>query len=124
MMFSFKTLRFLARHSLAIVSLFSTTALAQEFCQGGSFIDGVPAFIGQAYYDILNRAPDREGQLYHIQAIESLNAANCTSADPSFSAGICEWNNNAQAAVDFLTSPESIAKNGNLSDNAAFVTAV
>jgi hypothetical protein len=115
---------FLAASCLVLSCLFSNQVFAQAFCAAESSIDAVPFFIGQLYSDILNRAPDRAGQLYHITALEGLNTANCQSANAALSAGSCEWNDNAQRTVYFLTSPESIAKNGTLADNASFVTAL
>src|SRR4029077_6338447 len=84
----------------------------------------VPFFIGQTYADILNRAPDRAGQLSNIAAVEDLNSTTCKSANAALSTGSCEWGNNAQAILDFLALPESVAKNGTLADNTAFVTAL
>ena len=110
--------------SLVLPFLFSTTALGQELCTARSSIDGVPFFIGQSYYDVLNRAPDHTGQLYLIAALENFNTTNCKSVNPALSAGSCEWNNNAQIIMGFLTSAEFIAKNGTLADNTAFVTAL
>jgi hypothetical protein len=116
--------RFLAAHSLIFTCLFSTLVFGQQFCAANSSVDSVPTFVGQSYLDILDRAPDRTGQLFNIAAIESLNSNKCNSVNPARSAGSCEWNNNAQTIIEFLTSPESVAKNGTLWDNTAFVTAL
>jgi uncharacterized protein DUF4214 len=115
---------FLVANFLIVTCLLSGAVFAQGFCAAGSSIDGVPFFIGQSYSDILDRAPDRGGQLYHIETLESLNTSNCQSVNPAESAGSCEWNDNAATTMDFLGSPESIAKNGTLADNTAFVTAL
>jgi len=119
--------RFWAANSLVyiyLIYLFSSIVSAQEFCTARSSIDWVPTFVGQSYRDILNRAPGRRGQMFYIAGIESLNTTNCKSVNPAISAAGCEWNNNAQTIMEFLTSPESVAKNGRLLDNAAFVTAL
>jgi hypothetical protein len=119
-----RKLLFLAVAASVIICLVSKTVFAQGFCTAASSIDGVPFFVGQAYSDILKRAPDRTGQLFHIAALEGLNTTNCKSVNPALSAGTCEWNNSAQTIMGFLSSAESIAINGTLADNTAFVTAL
>jgi hypothetical protein len=115
---------FLAASPFLVICLLSSVVFAQEVCASNSSIDAVPFFIGQLYSDILNRVPDRGGQLFHIATLEGLNSTNCKSVNPSLSPGSCEWNNNAQTTIGFLSSPESIEKNGTLADNTAFVTAL
>ena len=110
--------------SIILALLFSQMVFAAEFCSGNSAIDEVPFFIGQSYRDILNRDPDVAGQRYWITALEDLNTRNCKSADPAFSVGNCEWNNNAQITVGFLGGSESVSRNGALTSNEAFVTAL
>ena len=110
--------------SIILALLFSQMVFAAEFCSGSSAIDEVPFFIGQSYRDILNRDPDVAGQKYWITALEDLNARTCRSADPAFSVGNCEWNNNAQITVGFLGGSESVPRNGALTSNEAFVTAL
>src|SRR4029077_14706840 len=114
----------LAARSVVLFCLLSSAGSAQQLCAANSSIDWVPFFIGQTYADILNRAPDRAGQLSNIAAVEDLNSTTCKSANAALSTGSCEWGNNAQAILDFLALPESVAKNGTLADNTAFVTAL
>jgi len=111
--------------ALVFITFFSArAAAAQQTCAGASAIDGVPYYVGQLYADILKRAPDAAGQVYHITTLEGLNTTSCNSADPTLAAGNCEWSNNAQTANDFLMSPESVGLNGALTSNADFVNAM
>jgi hypothetical protein len=110
--------------SVILVLLLSQTVVAGDFCWGSSAIDEVPFFIGQTYRDILNRDPDVAGQKYWIGALEDLNTRTCKSSAPAFSVGNCEWNNNAQITVGFLGGSESVPRNGALTSNDAFVTAL
>ena len=107
--------------SLVFVFLLSRAGSAQQFCAANSSIDWVPFFIGQTYADILNRAPDRKGQLFYISSVEGLNTTDCKSANAALSAGACEWSNNAKTILSFLSSPESVARNDSLSNNTSFV---
>jgi len=110
---------------LVFVFLSSQAAFAAGVCSASSAIDQAPFFIGQTFLDILNRPPGGgEGQMFWISKLEGLNASSCKSANPALSAGGCEWNNNAQIALDLLSSPESVSRNGSLTSNSAFVTAL
>jgi hypothetical protein len=104
--------------------LLSPAVFAAGFCSGGSAIEQVPFFVGQSYYDIFDRVPDGPGERNWIGQLESLNTRACKSANPVFSAGSCEWNNAAQVALAFLDSAEFTSKNGSLTSNDAFVTAL
>lgn len=114
----------LKKTCLLLAALFSIPVSAQQFCAPYSAIDGVPFFLGQSYYDLFNQPPQTVGQIYQITQLESLNTNNCNSADPSVALGSCEWNNNAQTILDFLTSAQSIEANGALSSNIDFVSAL
>jgi Domain of unknown function (DUF4214) len=116
-------LRFVAAN-VVLACLLSSVGFTQGFCTSTSSIDEVPFFVGQTYADILNRTPDRTGQLLHIATLESANTTNCSSTNPTVAAGACEWNNNAETAMDFLNSAESTGKNGAITDRTAFVTAL
>jgi hypothetical protein len=109
---------------LMLAFMLSQTALAAGVCPASSAIDQVPFFIGQIYFDILNRAPDAASQKPRIAQLEERNAGICKSANPGVSVGSCEWNNNAQMALIFLDSPESISKNGSTTSNSGFLTAL
>jgi hypothetical protein len=114
---------FASSHVL-LACLLSRTASAAEFCTGSSPIDQVPFFVGQTYRDILNRDPDFAGQRSWISQLEDLNTRTCRSSNPALSAGVCERNNSAQITLGFLGSSESISRNGNITSNEAFVTAL
>jgi hypothetical protein len=114
----------IAASSLVSICLFSSILFAQDFCTADSSIDGVSFFVGQSFRDILHRDPARSGQLFYISTLEDLNTTDCQSENPALAGGSCEWNNNAQVAMAILTSAESIQKNGSLTSNTAFVTAL
>jgi hypothetical protein len=116
--------RLLAASLIILTLLLSQTLFAGEFCSGSSAIDQVPFFIGQTYRDILNRDPDIAGQRYWIAQLEDLNTRICKSADPALPAGNCGWNNYSQITLGFLGGSESVSKNGALTSNDAFVTAL
>jgi len=109
---------------IVLVFLSSKPVFAAAYCSADSAIDQVPFFVGQTFLDILNRTPGGEGQTFWISKLEGLNASTCRSARPAFSAGGCEWNNDAQITLEILSSPESVSKNGNLTSNSAFVNAL
>jgi uncharacterized protein DUF4214 len=109
---------------LLVTVLLSQTVMAAEFCSGSAAIDEVPFFIGQTYRDILNREPDVAGQRSWIAQLQELNARVCRSANPEVSRSGCEWNNNAQITLALLGSPEFTSKNGSITSNDAFVTAL
>jgi hypothetical protein len=96
--------------------------LSQQYCTNHSSIDGVPFFISQVYSDILGRSPDDIEQTLDISLIEELNRTNCGTASPEFSTGDCEWDNNANRVLYFLSTAESISHNGNLYRDSAFLT--
>jgi hypothetical protein len=120
--FSGKNLRLFGAGPVVIAFLLSQTGFPAEFCSRSSAIDQVPFFIGQTYFDILNRDPDAPGQRSWIAQLEDLNSRLCKSANPGFSTGACEWNNNGQIALNFIGSPESASRNGSITSNEAFVT--
>jgi len=121
-LFGGKDSRFFSVCLIVLAFLLPQTVSAAEYCAANSAIEQVPFFIGQSFLDIFNRLPGGDGQTYWISRLEGLNISSCKSASPAFSAGACEWNNNAQVVLLFLSSPESISKNGNLASNSAFVT--
>ncbi len=115
----------ISRRLLSLIMIVSSSfASAQQYCSARSAIDGVRFFIGQTYADVLGRVPDRAGQTYNIGELARINTAYCTSPDPYLAIGPCEWGNSAQVLLSFLSSPESISRNGMLSDNTSFVKAL
>ena len=123
-LFSGRSSQFFLVSLMLLVFLAPQTVFAAESCAANSAIDQVPYFIGQSFLDILNRVPGGEGQTFWISRLEGLNTSSCRSANPTFSGGTCEWNSAAQVVLELLNSPESISRNGNLSSNNAFVTAL
>jgi len=117
-------LRFLAA-GLAVASLLPITSgkgLAVEFCQGSSAIDQVPFFVEQSYHDVLDQPVDRQEQTSRADQLKDMNSKTCRSRDPLVAGTGCEWKNNAQVVLDMLGSAPSVAKNGSIASNEAFVT--
>jgi hypothetical protein len=123
-MFGSRSFRTFTAVPIILTFLLSQTVFASEFCTAKSAIDQGPFFIGQTYRDILNRDPDAAGQKSWVAQLQDLNGRVCKSANPTLSVGECEWNNKAQITLEFLASPESVAKNGSITSNEAFVTAL
>src|SRR5581483_8373576 len=116
------TCRFSAVLAVVLSGLLSSAAFALPACLGNSVIDQVPSFVDQLYRDLVDRAPDPQGQQFHTNQIKDLNARVCRSENPMVTSGNCEWNNDAQLVLEMLNSPEAIKKNGSISSNEEFVT--
>lgn len=109
---------------LSFVVLPITTSSADETCTGSSAIDEVSFFVRQTFSDVLGRDPGNEGEAYWVNRAGSLNLAECKSANSITAGGSCEWHSNAQVALEILSSPESVSKNGDLRSDSAFVSAL
>lgn len=123
-MFESRPFWMLTAGSIILSFLLPQTVFASEFCAAKSAIDQVPFFIGQTYRDLLNRDPDVAGQKSWVAQLQDLNRRVCQSASPTLSGGKCEWSNKAQITLELLASPESVSKNGSITSNEAFVTAL
>lgn len=119
-----KKIYFVGFALLVFVFIALATGFASEYCAGGSEVDKVPTFINQAYLDLLGRRPDKQGQNFWTSRLEEQNRRACSSANPEFLAGDCEWNNAAQIIQEMLNTPESKRRNGAVTGNAEFVTAL
>ena len=122
-------LRFFPRSLLSfllplLVVLSMAAISASETCVDGSAIDEVSFFVRQTFQDVLRRDPGNEGEAYWVSRAGTLNLTECKSANSIAASGTCEWHSNAQVAFEILSAPESISKNGDLTSNNAFVTAL